>query len=108
MSLLPLSLICPFCGLTPKQVFVPAAGTPLAINYQGWQAELLNRTGAGIVLPPDNVPEAAEKLVAFLHDKARMEEAGCAGRQLAVEQFSRDMAAVQMEQVLLRAATRGS
>lgn len=85
-----------------------AAGTPIAINYRGWQAELLQQTGAGVVLSPRQIHSSAEQLVAFLHDKERLAAAGRAARQLARECFSRDAAATELEQVLLRAVTRGS
>ena len=36
-----------------------ASGTPVAINYGGWQADFLIESGAGIVLPPEDEEEAA-------------------------------------------------
>jgi glycosyltransferase involved in cell wall biosynthesis len=80
-----------------------AAGTPVAINYGGWQAELLAETGAGIVLPPDDPAEAARCLENFIADKEGLKTAGQAARRLAEERFSRDLLAEQLEKVLVDA-----
>ena len=45
-----------------------AAGTPVGINHGGWQAEILERAGAGLVLDPHDVARAAADLVAFVTD----------------------------------------
>jgi glycosyltransferase involved in cell wall biosynthesis len=80
-----------------------ASGMPVAINYQGWQAELLRETGAGIVLNVHDVENAANQLVQALRDRAWLRRAGAAARRLAEERFSRDMLAKQLEAVLLEA-----
>ena len=80
-----------------------ASGTPVAINYGGWQAELLEKAGAGIVLPPNNSEEAARRLDDFLNDEVKLAEASKAARKLAEKQFNRDKLADYLEQVLLSA-----
>jgi glycosyltransferase involved in cell wall biosynthesis len=80
-----------------------ASATPVAINYGGWQKELLDESGAGIVLPPNNPEEAARRLADFVADAQRLQAAGKAARKLAEERFSRDMLCDQLEQVLLSA-----
>jgi glycosyltransferase involved in cell wall biosynthesis len=45
-----------------------AAGKPQAINHEGWQADVLRETGAGIVMPADDTHQAALDLAAFIHD----------------------------------------
>ncbi len=80
-----------------------ASSTPVAINYQGWQAELLRETGAGIVLDVNGVESAAERLVQVLHDPDWLRQAGAAARKLAVERFSRELLAQQLESVLSEA-----
>jgi len=83
-----------------------AAGKPVAINYGGWQADLLQESGAGLVLDRD--PEiAVEQLVDFLANPARVAEAGHAARVLAEERFSRDRLAKQLEAVLREATEQG-
>jgi glycosyltransferase involved in cell wall biosynthesis len=80
-----------------------ASGTPVAINYGGWQKTLLYESGAGIVLPPNNPEEAARRLADFVADAQRLQDAGKAARNLAEDRFSRDMLCDQLEQVLLSA-----
>lgn len=77
-----------------------AAGKPIAINYGGWQAELLHETGAGIVLPSDDPVEGARQLAEFVQDSARLRSAGEAARHLARTRFDRDMMASQLETIL--------
>ena len=67
-----------------------AAGKPVMINYEGWQADLLKETGAGIVVPPADPKVAAELLHAFLTDEEQLDKAGRAAAQLADTTFNRD------------------
>lgn len=82
-----------------------AAGKPVAINYGGWQAALLQETGAGVVLPPLDYDNAARMLVDFIHDPERLQRAGVAAHLLAHERFNRDKLATELEQVLLDAVS---
>ena len=87
-----------------------AAGCPVAINYGGWQQELLERNGAGVRLSR-NPLAATEQLAEWLEDADRLIEAGTAARKLAEEKFSRDHLAVELEKVLVATvndAVRGS
>jgi len=83
-----------------------AAGKPVAINYGGWQADLLTQSGAGIVLPPTDHQQAAHDLVAFVRDAQRLEQAAQAARTLARTEFDRDLLAQKLECVLLQAVSR--
>jgi glycosyltransferase involved in cell wall biosynthesis len=68
-----------------------AAGTPVMINYEGWQADLLRDSRAGIVVPPDEPRRAAAEVVDFLGDRERRQAAEAAAAKLAREEFGRDM-----------------
>lgn len=78
-----------------------AAGRPIAINYKGWQADILNKTGVGLVLPPNDIPLAARELVRALKDQQWLYNAGTAATKLARERFNRNLLAKQLEDVLL-------
>lgn len=82
-----------------------SARKPIAINYGGWQKTILEETGAGIALPPDDIEHAAARLVAFARDTARLAKASEASRQLAYERFSRDLMAEKLEHVFKRVVT---
>ncbi|RAK42261.1 glycosyltransferase involved in cell wall biosynthesis [Actinoplanes lutulentus] len=83
-----------------------AASRPIAINYGGWQADLLRETGAGLVLDPENTEEAASLLVRHLRDELWLKRAREAAHQLAVERFSRDLLFDRFEEVLNRSAAK--
>jgi glycosyltransferase involved in cell wall biosynthesis len=82
-----------------------AAGKPVAINYKGWQANLLKQTGAGLVLSPNDLPSAARSLVNGIKDQNWLTKAGKAALSLAHTRFNRDLLARQLETVLVNAAS---
>ena len=67
-----------------------AAGRPIAINYRGWQADLIDKHDLGLVLPPDSPGIAAAMLARFLSDRERMVKCGWNSRRLAEQEFHRD------------------
>lgn len=77
-----------------------AAGKPMLINYGGWQAELLNDAGAGIVVSPHDLDGAARMLLEALADENRLADMGSASRWLAQDDFSRDVLAEKLIGVL--------
>jgi glycosyltransferase involved in cell wall biosynthesis len=84
-----------------------AAGTPLAINYGGWHAELLRTSGAGVTMPHHDPARAAAILHAFANDELALARARTASRMLATTRFDRDRLAAELERVLLDAASFG-
>ena len=83
-----------------------AAGRPLALNYGGWQAELLDREPFGLRLPPKDIPAAAALLAQKLRDPKWLAEAGALAARLGRERYSADTAAKRLAEVLQRAAAR--
>ncbi len=81
-----------------------AAGRPIAVNYGGWQAELLDETGAGLVLDPTDFDAAGELFARYCRDELWLAQARIAAHKLAVEQFSRDLLFDRFVAVLERAA----
>ncbi|MFI7545271.1 glycosyltransferase family 4 protein [Actinoplanes sp. NPDC049599] len=81
-----------------------AASRPIAVNYGGWQADLLTETGAGLVLDPYDADGAGVLLAAHLRDEVWLKQAREAAHRLAVERFSRDLLFAQFEAVLARSA----
>lgn len=77
-----------------------AAGKPIAINYGGWQAELIAEQGIGVQLSERDPVLAAEALSALLESPERLTRAGRAARELAISRFNRDMLAAQQETLL--------
>ncbi|RTR05348.1 glycosyltransferase WbuB [Halomonas nitroreducens] len=79
-----------------------ASGTPVAINYGGWQAELIERHDIGLRLSRDP-RRAAKQLEAWFADAAQQARAGAKARELARTRFSRDHLADELEAVLQEA-----
>ena len=77
-----------------------AAGCPPAINYGGWQADLLRETGAGLTLDPHDPQGAAAVLTDALGDPAALHAMSESARRLARERFDRDKLAVKLAAVL--------
>lgn len=84
-----------------------ASGTAIAVNYRGWQADLLERTGAGVVVPADDAKRAAELIGEVLNCADDLARRGKAARVLAEAQFSRDDLARDLERVLVNVVGRG-
>ncbi len=80
-----------------------ASGTPVAINYGGWQDDVLQEYRAGIRLPANNAEEAACMLRDWTRNAAGLAAAGSAARRLAEVKYDRDVLAKQLEAVLSKA-----
>ena len=78
-----------------------ASGTAVAINYGGWQAELVREYGIGLVLPRDP-GIAAEELAQWLAKPGAVSAAGLAARELGKEKFARDNLAAELERSLCK------
>jgi glycosyltransferase involved in cell wall biosynthesis len=83
-----------------------AAGRPVMVNYEGWVADLVRDTGAGIVAPRGDPAAAARMVVDLVRDPVRLREAGAAAARLGRERFDRDALAHELR-VLLEDVARG-
>lgn len=77
-----------------------AAGKPVAINYGGWQKEIVEKEGLGVVLPTEPNEEAARSLVNLIESKERLLQSGEHSRKVAEEVFSRDILAAKLIDVI--------
>jgi glycosyltransferase involved in cell wall biosynthesis len=77
-----------------------AAGRPIAVNHEGWLADMIRQSGCGLVLPVDDVERAARLLIATLGDQAALQKAQEAARQVARERFDREILAQKLEAVI--------
>lgn len=76
-----------------------AAGRPVAINYGGWQAELLKAHEIGVQLPR-NPQKAALELHHLLSDATTLTHMARRSRDLASYRFGRDRLAGELNQIL--------
>lgn len=77
-----------------------ASGTPIAINYGGWQKDELNNSGAGIVLSATNISESAVQLNSLLSDIERIKIMRKKAKDLALAKFDRDKLAKKLLNVI--------
>jgi glycosyltransferase involved in cell wall biosynthesis len=83
-----------------------AAGRPIAINYGGWQSDVLRESGAGLVLDPYDLDAATDSITRHVRDEAWLARARAAAHRLAVEEYSRDVLFDRFEAVLTEAASQ--
>jgi lipopolysaccharide/colanic/teichoic acid biosynthesis glycosyltransferase/glycosyltransferase involved in cell wall biosynthesis len=90
---------------SPETLFEAlAAGKPMALNYQGWHADLIESRAAGIALSPDNADLAARDLADFLRDSEALMRAAEQASALAESRFNRDKLTGELRAVLEVAA----
>lgn len=80
-----------------------ASNTPIAINYGGWQQELIENNQCGVVLDADNFYKSAALLNEFLFNDKKYQYAKMSCRHLAYNEYSRDIMASKLESALLQA-----
>lgn len=81
-----------------------ANGVPVALNYGGWQADLVREYGAGVVLPQPRPMDAAAELSRALRDLTGMSKMRAGAAKLAREHFDRESLTTRLEGVLVQAA----
>lgn len=77
-----------------------SSGTPVCINYEGWQADLIREHCVGLVLSAQP-EEAVSPFLNFFDNPEEVEKSGMRARQLAETHFSRDILAKKLEKVFI-------
>ena len=86
---------------SPNKLFDSlAAGTPVLINYGGWQASLLETRNAGLVVPSADPACSAQHVARILNSRDELVAMGERARALAEELFDRERHAHQLLSVL--------
>ena len=85
-----------------------ASGTPVAIDYGGWQQELLESHDAGVRIPSGDPVTAAGMLIELIGEPERLARLGRNARALAERDFDRDALAVRLASVLREAHASGA
>ena len=73
-----------------------SAGRPIAINHEGWQADLIRDKEIGIVVPPNDPAGAASQIRNFMDFGERLQNAGARAAELSRTVFSRDRLAAEV------------
>jgi glycosyltransferase involved in cell wall biosynthesis len=88
-------------GTSPNKFFdFIAAGKPVLNNYPGWLADMISTHRCGLVVPPDDPGAFADALEYASANRDEVARMGRAARQLAREEFDRDLLANRFCSVL--------
>lgn len=83
-----------------------AAGKPVLINYEGWQAEVIHSRNVGYVLPVEVTELSAREFVCYTQDTGLHNEQCLNSLRLAENEYSLEIASRNYLQVLSKAASR--
>src|SRR5690554_6477171 len=73
-----------------------ASGTPVMLNYGGWMHELVNKHECGLAMWRQSIDAVDQELDSKMHDADWLSKAGQAARELAEQEFDRDVLANQL------------
>ena len=77
-----------------------AAAKPIMINYQGWQARLIEQNDIGLQVPAKDPYEAARRIEGLLSDPKRLRHLSDESGKMGVERFSVDALSARALEVL--------
>lgn len=81
-----------------------AASKPILINYGGWQKDILETNQCGIVFWKKNIIQTIDELESFLSNEELYHQACINAKYLALNEFSRDVLATKLENILSKIA----
>lgn len=79
-----------------------AASKPVLINYGGWQKDIIESNSCGVVAWRKPASEVVDELENLLNDDEKYKQACINAKNLAVNDFSRDKLAKQLENILIK------
>ena len=80
-----------YYGTSPNKFFdYISAGLPVLNNYPGWLADMINETGCGVAIPPDDAPVFAAALIKLADNRSLLPDMGIAATKLARSKFDRN------------------
>lgn len=92
-------------GVVPLKLFeAMACGVPVIVTRLPGQADIVEQSGCGIVIPADDAGALAAAVKVLAADRELASEMGRRSREEAVAKFSWDAAAAQTHEILLRAS----
>ena len=83
-----------------------AAGRPIAINYGGWQTDILKCQKNGIILDPMNHQKSARLINRTIGDPVLIDSMGQKSLALAKNRYSRDRMADALQAALVQASMK--
>jgi glycosyltransferase involved in cell wall biosynthesis len=106
VSLVVLKKLDLFLTVIPSKIFESMAmRQPIILGVAGESAGLIQESGAGIVIEPENVEQLTASLLRLADSKALRDEMGERGRHYVTANFDRTLLADRFETVLIETAS---
>jgi len=94
-----------FRTVIPSKIFeFMGAGRPILTTVDGESRGIIERAGAGVFSPPEDVDALVESIRALSRDPRRLERMGALGREFVERSYSRPALAGRYLDVLSRVA----
>ncbi len=107
VSLVVLKKLDLFLTVIPSKIFESMAmRQPIILGVAGESAELIQESGAGIVIEPENVEQLTAALLTLADSTALREEIGDHGRAYVAANFDRTVLAGRFEKLLINTASK--
>ncbi len=92
-----------FTTVIPSKIFeIAAMARPVLISVDGEARAIVEASGGGVFVPPEDVDSMSAALLGFADDRARGEAMGARGREYVVREFDRESLAKKYLGVLDR------
>jgi colanic acid biosynthesis glycosyl transferase WcaI len=92
-----------FTTVIPSKIFeIAAMARPIVISVDGEARAIVEQSGGGVFVPPEDVGAMVNAIVRFAGDRAEGERMGAAGRGFVVREFDREATAAKYLDVLHR------
>jgi glycosyltransferase involved in cell wall biosynthesis len=80
-----------FTTVIPSKIFeIAAMARPILVSVDGEARAIVESSGAGEFVPPEDVEQMSAAIVRLAEDRARCERMGRAGREYVVREFDRE------------------
>jgi len=100
VCLVPLRNITLFNSFIPSKMFeMMAMGRPIVASLSGESADIVNKSGSGIVVEPENAEAIAQAILHLFQNQEEVKAMGGRGRQFVCENYSRRIFALQYARV---------
>lgn len=108
VALVPLRKTELFTTVIPSKIFeIAAMARPIVLSVDGEARAIVEASGGGVFVPPEDVDATAAALERLAGDEALRAQMGARGREFVVREFDRDAIAARYLDLLARVA-RGS
>ncbi|WP_339060562.1 glycosyltransferase family 4 protein [Tepidibacillus marianensis] len=107
-TIVPLKRLELFKGALPSKMFEALASElPIILAVEGEAQKLIERSGGGICVEPENAKEVAEAVLKLANDPELAKNIGRNGRRFVKEYYDREVIVQRLEEKLIELLKRG-